>query len=206
MGMCSLETQLEQWAIAAGRCPIGSLERQQYLTYLLSAAGQSRQLWRGIGLDPDDYDEALQQTWLYVCRRIEVYDPKQAGVMTWINSHLKWRIKDIAIARAQERQQKVAVDSPPDRVSQIPARPTAPGLLADIHHWLEQEGPRLQRIHIQRHPNIHCQMLIQQRLLLERPWKDLSSTHAVPISTLSSFFQLKCLPPLRQFVLDVMSV
>jgi hypothetical protein len=25
-------------------------------------------------------------------------------------------------------------------------------------------------------------------------------------STLSTFFQLKCLPPLRQFVLDVMSV
>jgi hypothetical protein len=219
------ETQLQQWAIAAGRHPIGSLERQQQLTHLLSAASRSRQLWRGLALAPDDYDEALQQTWLYICRRIETYDPDRAGVMTWINSHLKWRIKDIEIAKAQEWQQRIALDSVQQlericsarwsaagrRPSASPAHSmthstehpaTSSGLVTAIHHWLEQEEPRLQSIHIRQRPDLHCQMLIHQRLLLERPWQDLAQTYATPVSTLSNFFQVKCLPPLRQFITD----
>jgi hypothetical protein len=201
--MQTLETQLQQWAIAAGRHPAGSLLRQQLLTRIVGEAGRSGKLWRAPGLPQDDYDEALQQTWFYVCRRIEAYDPSQAGVMTWINSYLKWRVKDIHIAHAQQQSQRVSIDAGGDWISQMADRFTpepSPPLQADLHQWLTQEAVTLQHIHIRQRPDIHCQILIHDRLLLETPWRDLARAHNAPVSTLSNFFQLKCLPPLRQFI------
>jgi hypothetical protein len=204
--MQTFETQLQEWAIAAGQHPAGSLARRQLLTRIVSAAGQSGKLWRAAGADRDDYDEALQKTWLYVCHRIEAYDPDRAGVMTWINHYLQWRIKDIQIARAKEYGLRLPIGPEPDAIDHMMAQwvktpPPAPStLLSEIHHWLTQEEPRLQSIHIQQRPDLHCQLLIRQRLLLEQPWKDLSQSHRISLSTLSNFFQLKCLPPLRQFV------
>jgi hypothetical protein len=215
--MHSLEHQLQQWAINAGTHPLGSLERRQLLTQLVSAAQQSGKLWRGgLGSDRDrayeDYNEALQKTWLYICRNINVYDPSKAGVMTWINGYLKWRLKDIEIARAKEQKDRAPIyeQDDDDPISQIPARwsPIDQGvsepstLLADLQGWLEQEAPRLQRIHIKQRPDLHSQWLIAQRLLLERPWKELAATTDSPIPTLSNFYQKKCLPLLRQFLKD----
>jgi hypothetical protein len=180
--METIDTQLQHWAIAAGCHCAGSLPRQQLLTQIVSEASRSGKLWRAPGLHRDDYDEALQQTWFYVCRRIDTYDPDQAGVMTWINSYLKWRVKDIHIAYAQQQSQRVSMDGPDgDWIGQMADRLTPdppPPLQADIH----------------------CQSLIHYRLLLETPWKDLALAHGAPVSTLSNFFQIKCLPPLRQFI------
>jgi hypothetical protein len=202
--METIDTQLQHWAIAAGRHCVGSLPRQQLLTQIVSKASRSGKLWRAPGLHRDDYDEALQQTWFYVCRRIDTYDPDQAGVMTWINSYLKWRVKDIHIAHAQQQSQRVSMDGPDgDWIGQMADRLTPdppPPLQADIHQWLHQEAATLQHIHIRQRPDIHCQSLIHHRLLLETPWKDLALAHGAPVSTLSNFFQIKCLPPLRQFI------
>jgi hypothetical protein len=205
--MHSLEHQLQQWAMAAGQHPLGSLERQRLLTQLVSAAQQSGKLWRGDQRDDrarDDYSEALQKTWLYICRNINVYDPSKAGVMTWINGYLKWRLKDIEIARAKAQKDQAPIYDQDDNdpISQIPALPAPSTLLTDLQAWLDQDAPQLQRIHVKQRPDLHSQWLIAQRLLLECPWKDLAATTKCPIPTLSNFYQKKCMPLLRQFLKD----
>jgi DNA-directed RNA polymerase specialized sigma24 family protein len=205
------DDQLAQWAVAAGRHPIGSLERQNLLTQLVSTVQQSGRLWRGGGVEPDDYDEALQKTWLYVCRNIEKYDPARAEVMTWINNHLQWRLRDVSIAqvKTQRHIQSLRPRNPDDDaqdqedpICQIPARSEPSSLLSELQEWLEQEALILQRTHIQRRPDLHCQRVIHQRLLLECPWKELSLQVNCKVPTLSNFYQKKCLPLLRRFFED----
>jgi DNA-directed RNA polymerase specialized sigma24 family protein len=202
---------LTEWAIAASCHPIGSVARQKLLTQLVSAVQQSGRLWRGGGVDRDDYDEALQKTWLYVCRSIEKYDPDRAEVMTWINNHLQWRLRDIPIAQTKTQKHIKSLlprntdedsQAQEDPIHQIPARSEPSSLLSDLQEWLEQEALILQRVHIQHRPELHCQKVIHQRLLLECPWKELSLRHNCPVPTLSNFYQKKCLPFLRQFMQD----
>ncbi|MCL6434612.1 MAG: hypothetical protein K6T90_10440 [Leptolyngbyaceae cyanobacterium HOT.MB2.61] len=90
--MCN---ELDQLAIEAGNHPRGSLERQQKLTQLIQRVQRSGRLWMGGNAPGDYYEEALQQTWLHICQRIETYDPQRASVITWINFVLKHKLLDL---------------------------------------------------------------------------------------------------------------
>ncbi len=189
--MCN---ELDQLAIEAGNYPRGSLERQQKLTQLVQRVQRSGSLWRGGNAPGDYYEEALQQTWLHICQRIETYDPQRAGFITWINFVLKHKLLDLY------RESSPSHDSV-ENLSSLPQPPRLPSLaLEKIRLWVQQESSRLRRVHVRDRPDINCQILILYRLPPEKTWEQLSQKFGVPISTLSNFYCRECKPRLRGFL------
>ncbi|MDJ0588951.1 MAG: sigma-70 family RNA polymerase sigma factor [Pleurocapsa sp. MO_226.B13] len=186
--------------------PHGSKQRQKKLTQIIRLV--SNKLWNE---DTPYYEDALQDTWIYFCQNIcegktaKAYDPSQASVVTWLNNYLKWRLKDGYIKTEKQRKQTtpVRVDKSNkiiDPVENLPAKIDVPPILEEIEKWvLEDPEYKLRQTHLDNHPQITCQVLILRRLPPETPWKTLAEEYQVSAGTLSSFYQRKCKPLLREF-------
>ncbi|MEB3295869.1 MAG: hypothetical protein VKJ24_22175 [Synechococcales bacterium] len=201
----SLDRHLAELVTVALAHPIGSLERQRTLTQLIAHMQQSGKIWQGSGARSEDYAEALQQTWLFLCRNLERYDSSKASLMTWFNNHLKYRLLDQSRQTQQTQQETLQARRTKtgewcDPLDALPAQATMPLLLEEIEQWLTQDSKSLRLIHLRDRSEVHCQMLIRCRLPPETPWEQLSQRWNVPISTLSNFYQRECLPRLRAFV------
>lgn len=191
--------------------PFGSAQRQKNLTKLIRLI--ANKLWKE---HTPYYQDALQQTWLYFCQNIcegntgQPYDPNRATLTTWLNFYLRQRLHDFYINNQKEKFRIVLSPIEPlglsdshqtvNPLDNIPAKPDIPPLLEDITQWVETDPEgELRRIHITNQPNVTCQVLILRRLPPEKSWKNLSQEFNLPSSTLSSFYQHKCLPCLRKF-------
>ncbi len=209
--MNPLDQTLRQLAIEACCHPPGSVQRQRCLTQIIRLV--TPKLWRE---SKPYYADALQQTWLYFCRNLcegltgEPYDPNRSSVITWLNAYLKRRLQDGAINVLVERSHlaspKVIANrsgTPEDvldPVDNIPAQPDMPPMLDSVRSWAEKdESGELRCLHIDGNPDANCQALILRRLPPETSWKELSADYGLAVSTLSSFYQRKCLPRLRNF-------
>jgi hypothetical protein len=209
--MSDLHAQLRQLVIEACRHPPGSPRRQRALTQVIRLV--SNKLWREFS---PYYPDALQQTWVYFCQNVceagtgERYDPERSTVITWLNVYLKRRLQDGYIdTQKQQRLRTQAtsfvsrsgeVGDEIDPLDTIAASPDVPPILEDVRAWVEADtSGELQRLHVEGYPAANAQTLILRRLPPETGWKDLSTEFGLPISTLSSFYQRKCLPLLRRF-------
>ncbi|MEW6491722.1 MAG: sigma-70 family RNA polymerase sigma factor [Cyanobacteriota bacterium] len=205
------EEQLHYLVEEACEHPSGSVQRQKNLTAVIRLI--SKKLWKE---NTPYYQDALQQTWLYFCQNIcegitgKPYDPNRSSIATWLNFYLKQRLHDFYIRKHKEEFRTAATPIEPlesgnthstlNRVETIPAKPDVPPLLEEVTTWVETDPEgELRRIHITHHPEVTCQVLILRRLPPETSWKTLSQEFNLPISTLSSFYQHKCLPCLRKF-------
>ena len=197
---------LAQLVREACRYPHGSSQRQKKLTQIIRLL--ESELWQE---DTAYYEDALQETWIYFCQNIcegktaKPYNPERASVITWLNNYLKWRLKDGYITTAKQRKQTISsqVDENNkiiDPVDSLAAKPDVPPILEEIEKWALQDRDRqLRQTHLDNHPHITCQLLILRRLPPETPWKTLAEEYQVSAGTLSSFYQRKCKPLLRQF-------
>ena len=202
-------------ALIAEACqyPIGTVQRQRLLTQIISQIQKSGKIWKGGAIGDehaiDDYHEALQQTWLYLCRNLNAYDPSQASVTTWLNHYLKYRLLNIRQQRQQERLRSQP-PSPPsthcseqdwiDPIDRIPSPPPPSTLLEDLTQWIHANATTLQSKHVQHRRDINCYILILHRLPPETAWHELAQSLNTSISTLSNFYRRECLPRLRQFL------
>lgn len=204
--MTDLERQLRELVKTACSHPPGSAVRQKSLTEIIRLT-QSK-LWRENTLM---YEDALQQTWLYFCRNIceatttERYNPDRASLLTWLNNYLKRRLQDLREDTAKQAKQHVppirVVDGATiDIIEEQPAPADIPPILELVRQWVEIDvDGTLQAIHIMGYPDVNCQLLILRRLPPETTWEQLSEELGIPISSLSTFYQRKCLPKLRKF-------
>ena len=181
--------------------PPESVERQAGLTRLICLLIQSGKLWRE---NTPYYEDALQQTWLYVCRNLceantgKAYDPNLSNVTTWVNSYLKRRLQDYR----QERQQRNYLYQTLNEqgLDQIETPPPVPSLLETVRDWANTDADgSLRGHHLRGHPTVTCQVLILRRLPPRSTWEELSQEFNVPPTTLSSFYRRHCFPKLRQF-------
>ncbi|MGB3788259.1 MAG: sigma-70 family RNA polymerase sigma factor [Phormidesmis sp.] len=190
--------------------PVGSLQRQKGLTKLIQALND--QLWHTFDTY---YQDALQQTWIYFCRNLceattaRAYDPAQAKLTTWLNAYLKRRLQDFRIDESDRRAKITSQSSKMirqedgtvvDPIERLPAPPDIPPLLEQVHTWLQTDaGGTLKSISMAQHPHITAQLLLLKRLPPETPWKELAEEYGLSIGTLSSFYNRKCFPQLREF-------
>jgi DNA-directed RNA polymerase specialized sigma24 family protein len=193
---------LHQLVQEAHQFPQGSLERQRLLHQIVLAMQRSGKIWRGGGtVSPEAYAEALQQTWLYFCKHLDRYDPDKAGVITWFNAHLRYRILDVL--RRQQTDQSVLVSAvgteQVDPIRQLAAHPEPPPLLENVQQWIFHQREELWQIHLRGRPEVNCAVLLWRRLPPPTPWKALSREFGVPVATLSNFYQQKCYPRLLAF-------
>ncbi len=210
-----LTSDLALNALIAEACqyPIGTVQRQQLLTQIISRIQKSGKIWKGGAMvgehSIDDYHEALQQTWLYLCRNLNAYDPRKASITTWLNHYLRYRLLDIYQQRQQEhlRSQpfysRSANDSDTDLIDpidRIPSPPPPSTLLEDLTQWIHANATLLKKKHVQHRSDINCYVLILHRLPPETAWNELAQSLNTSISTLSNFYHRECLPRLRQFL------
>lgn len=209
--MDDLEEQLRQLVREACSHPPGSLLRQRNLTRIIQLA--SSKLWKDSSAY---YQDALQQTWIYFCQNIcesgtgDRFDPSRGSVTTWLNAYLKRRLQDFFIDRQKQQAlqasevRRTARSGEPINISHpldtVEAKPDVPPILEEVRAWVEADPTgELGSVHVERHPDITCQVLILRRLPPETSWKDLSAEFGLSVSTLSSFYQRQCLPRLRKF-------
>lgn len=197
---------LSQLVIEACKHPPGSTQRQQNLTKIIRLVNS--QLWQE---NTPYYEDALQETWIYFCRNIcegkasITYNPDKASVVTWLNNYLKWRLKDgfIRVQKNRRRTVSARIDENNkviDPIDNLPAQPDIPPLLEEIEKWvLSDPHQKLRKIYLDNHPQVTAQTLILKRLPPESPWKKLSEEYGVSVGTLSSFYQRKCKPLLREY-------
>lgn len=185
--------------------PPGSLERQKGLTQLIRMIQKSGKLLKDSTLD---YEDALQQTWIYLCRNLceattgSQYDPHQANVITWINAYLKRRLQDQKIALWEHQKQTVSLplDSTHNPLENLAKSTDSTSILPEIQEWVKQDpGGILKKTFIRDRPDLNCQLLILRRLPPETSWEALAAEFKISSKTLSSFYSRQCLPRLREF-------
>ncbi len=199
------QTQLRDWLDQARRYPPGSPQRNRYLTKIIRCIAP--RLWRA---HTPYYADALQKTWEYFVKRIcTTYDPDRASIATWLNVYLRYRHQDLVEEAQQEAQRLISIEAdrvdldhlPYQSLGQIPSRDYGSiELLERLRHWAATDPKGiLQRTCLQKRPDINGQRLILLRLPPEQSWREISALFNVRVSTLSSFYQRKCLPLLRAF-------
>jgi DNA-directed RNA polymerase specialized sigma24 family protein len=201
---------LSNLLLEAREYPVGSPQRQQRLTYVIRQMQRSGKIWRDYQISVDQYNEALQQTWVYFCQNLNSYDPTRANPLTWFNCILKFRIKDLRRKTIEEERrihQNFVNDSTGeaaiDLIDRLPAPDAnkAEQMLNDLLTWLNQERSTLEQKSIRNHAAINVYTLIARRLPTEHQvsWQTLSQEFGVSVPTLSSFYQRQCIPLLREF-------
>lgn len=197
-----IDQQLRQLVAQTCQHPRRSLQRRRCLDQLIRAIAQSGKLWRE---HTPDYEEALQLTWLYLCRNIENYDPARATVITWLDAYLKQRLKDLFRKRCQQQHHEAQPppdwENPTDPIENLPdTHPDIPPILAETRQWAESDPEgELSNSHIRGRPEITCQVLILRRLPPETEWRQLEAEFNCKVSTLATFYQRHCVPLLRKF-------
>jgi len=169
-------------------------------------------LWRE---STEYYEDALQQTWIYFCQNLceattarSAYNPELASVTTWLNSYLKCRLKDGRMQTCEEQTKRIIPSQNQEEAQEtatnfwenIASNPDIPPVLEETYSWAEQDlTGELRKVHIKHRPDVTAQILILRRLPPESSWESLSQEFNLSISTLSSFYQRKCIPLLYQF-------
>lgn len=182
----------------------GSPAYNRGMTHLIRSLLRSGELWQD---RTDDYADALQKTLLFLSQNLcDKYDPDRGSLVTWINSHLKWRLQDYRLERQQERKKRV-FETPSlegETFSQwlenFPAPPEVPPMWEETLHWAQTDPEGiLRKIHIRDRPDLTAQFLILRRLPPETDWKVLEAECDCSYSTLANFYQRQCKPLLRNF-------
>jgi hypothetical protein len=187
----------------------GSVKRQKTLTKIIRL--MSNKLWRE---DTPYYQDALQQTWVYLCQNLcesntgEAYNPSHGSVITWLNTYLKQRSQNLYLEQIQQADTGSAnthilelgqVNETSDQ-EYLKANHNISSLLEDLTTWVETDPKNeLRCIYIEGHPEVTCQELLRRRLPPVTSWKNLAAEFDLPISTLSSFYQRHCIPRLGEF-------
>lgn len=190
--------------------PQGSLERQRGLNKLIRIIQRSGKIWRD---SSPDYEDALQQTWLYFCRNLceaitakSAYAPNKASITTWLNNYLRPRLLDLRIE--MQRRQVTFFNNEKeggrDIIDEIPASESEPvageDLLILVCTWIENDPEGMfRRTYIRDRPDANAQFLCLRILPYGKPnWQNLSTELGISVSTLSSFYTRKCIPLLKE--------
>ncbi|RUS93604.1 hypothetical protein DSM106972_095940 [Dulcicalothrix desertica PCC 7102] len=194
--MDALDIRLEHLAITAKQFPPKSKSRQLALSELASKIQNSRRLFcKGRYNYPEDvYIEALQETWLYISRKIEKYDPEVGTVMAWVNFILGKRFIDAI--RRYTRNQQASLDEPVNAgesgttlLDTLPQPQILPDCEEILQEILREDPDNLFKVeHIKSHPQANFQAIALRRLA-KQSWNHMSDEWAIKVSTLSSFYQ-----------------
>lgn len=187
-----LDERLKQLAIKAQKCSPTTTERQQALMQLVQAILQSGRLCRPYrgqfeGNYEDIYAEAKQELLLYICQKIETYNPEKSPVMRWVNFLLEKRFFPEAIPKIMDDKNIKRTLEELENLVDYEERSSSLSEL--IKECLETDPENLfKNEHIENQPQANFQA-IALRLLAGKSWKEISHEFGVKVPTLSSFYR-----------------
>lgn len=194
------DDQLKQLALDAQAHPAQTPHRQHALRQLVEGIRLSGRLAHPhrSKYSPQFYDllyeEAVNRTLTYVCRRIETYDPargEKQKFMNWVNFRL-----DRMIIECRREFGATMVDEIPcldDLDLDTVAQPEDPDSLVDeVRNCIERDAEQVfAAAHIRNRPDANFQVIALARFE-GKSWDDISQELSIKIPTLSSFFQRCC--------------
>lgn len=186
-----------------------SKERQKILNELVRSVEKSGQLWQE---KTPYYDDALQQTWLYLCDNLERYDAARGTLIIWLDKYLKWRLSDFRQTNRKEESRSITaqrartkeihgwIEVDDEEIGDLPTRPDIPTILEETRRWVETDLSKdLRKTHVRGRPDVNCQILILLRLPPQTPWETIARRFQLSESTALNFYKQKAMPRLRNF-------
>lgn len=187
------DARLKQLAITAQHTQPQSQERQYALRELVEAIRLSGRLIRphpnicSPGSYNLIYQEADNRTLLYVCQRIENYDPErgEGRFMNWVNFRLDKLVIEVW------REFPTGDDFSPD--FDIPQPDNHPSLGEEIRDCIAEDAKNIfKKEHIRNHPDANFQA-IALATTTGKTWEEISDQFGgIKVSVLSCFFQRCC--------------
>jgi DNA-directed RNA polymerase specialized sigma24 family protein len=179
------DRQLREIAEQAQRSPVRSLDRQRALTSLISKifdrlSHPQRGNWQS-SLYEDFYNEARQNTLMYICQKIDNYRPERP-VMAWANFILN---KELYKAIGEWMKSSSPEEIPEIPYEDRPSDQTSQSLREFVRN--DPEG-LLQAETLREHPNVTFQFLILETLS-DKTLSAIARDLGIEIPTLFSFFK-----------------
>jgi hypothetical protein len=191
--------QLQQLVTEAQQSPVNSLARRRILNELIKLIQNSGQLskhkrWRELPNFEDLYREAMDDTFIELCQKIDKYNP-QYPVIVWVNNLFNWRFQDV-INKYRNRLPILPLDGDESTKEEnlfkdfVDDRKEERLLEGRLFREFVKSDPEgiFQEIHIRNDSNASLKVILLM-LLNEEEWQNISQILGHSISTLSSFYQ-----------------
>lgn len=209
--MCDLDKKLKQLVADACALPPRSPKRQRIIQELHYWVTTSKKLWKD---SAPYYGDALQDMWVYCCEHLDDYDASIAGVITWMNSHLKRRLNNYRDRQTRNQRRHLSMIETSegqrlDPVDALPARPDTRPLLEmmeQILEWVQTDSDGMLRATcFRKQAHINAQVLFFLRFPAKTPWQAISNQfdlNQAEAKDLPKFYNRRCLPLFRAFGLS----
>lgn len=196
------DARLQELAITAQQSEPETKERHYALSELIEAIRLSGRLSRPHSNKIPArfysliYEDAVNQTFLYIFQKIGTYDPKKGktgSFITWVN----FRLDKLVIETWQELLSFERLLAPEDLLK-LPLAQNSPSLSEKTWECIEEDIDNVfQHEHIKKHPEANFQAIMLARRS-GKSWRDISNEFGgIKVATLSNFFYRSC----RKFAL-----
>ncbi len=205
----TIDCLLNQLATEAQQHQPRSYERRRVLHLLIDQILKSGHLahpsggWLPAGVYEDIYNEALGNTLMEICQKIDKYNPEQ-NVMAWCNFLLNKRFIDSLNQYTRRGMTHIPRGSQNHQDENNQYVTTLPNL-EDLEHFIPRserisESQELQKLieenpgnlftkdHVKGQPRATFQFLALAKIWRDQKWKEISSELNVPVSSLCDFF------------------
>ncbi|NJR75063.1 MAG: hypothetical protein HC773_18375 [Scytonema sp. CRU_2_7] len=191
------DEQLKKLALKAQQHPPYSELRQYFLGELVEAIRLSGKLAHPHRekFSPQFYDliyeEAVNKTLTYICRKINTYDPNRGNrkFMNWVNFRLD---RSILESYHEFRDPKLSELPSLSDLEMIVQQEEPSSLFEMVREKIEEDSENLfKQAHIKNRPDANFQAIALARLS-GKIWDEISAEFQISISTLSVFYQRCC--------------
>ena len=191
------DAQLKNLAIEAQRHSPHTELRQYALGELIEAIRLSGKLIRPhrTRFSPQFYEllyeEAVNKTLTYICRKIDTYDPERGEqkFMNWVN----FRLDRVVIEACSEFREPNSMSLPSlAELEEIVKPEEPPSLFERVRESLDEDAENIfKNTHIRNRPDANFSAIALARFS-GKSWEDISAEFQIPLPTLSRFFQRCC--------------
>ena len=137
------------------------------------------------------YEEALMETFMYICTKIDNYDPERGKkkFMNWVNFKLE---KAVLIAANQLKIHQELQFFELSDLDQITTPVDAPSLAESLVDYIKRDPEKLfTQSFIKENPDANFRTIALARIS-GQPWQEIAQQFNLSVSTLSSFYRRNC--------------
>lgn len=191
------DSQLKKMGLAAQKYSVNSELRTYALTELVKAIKLSGRLCRphtskfSTSLYSTLYEEALSETFAYICLNIDLYDPKRGNCkfMNWVNFKLDKQILKCYIDFQKYTKHEIYSFS---QLEQIRQPSKSPDLSQILKEYLTKDPNKVfTNAYIRNRPDANFSKISLAKFS-GMSWEEISQELGIPVPTLSSFYNRWC--------------
>ena len=191
------DNQLKKMGLAAQKYSVNSELRTYALTELVRAIKLSGRLCRphtskfSPSLYSTLYEEALSETFAYVCLNIDLYDPERGNrkFMNWVNFKLDKQILKCYIDFQKYTKHEIYSFSELEQIRQPSKSPDLSQILKE--YLIKDPNKVFTTAYIRNRPDANFSMIALAKFS-GLSWEEISQQLNIPVPTLSSFYNRWC--------------